>query len=577
MVLALAIPFMGTAGATHGNTDPNTVTLTPESSTAPSGACQTFTATAQNGTAAAEGETIDIQVTTNDPDVVNDATLQFCAVSGGSTLVQRTGGTGTFAADATDEPSGDIAAECFTNASGQCTFGVQITDDNANTTGTVTVFFDADGDDALDANEPRDTSTVAVQPGGEEAAENITCTPATDSNPDGTRHEFQCTVTDAQGRVLPDVTVTFDVTAGPNAEEVGPTNCGQETNQSGQTVAPQPDNAGGGSQTTAGACGYNDTIAATSPPGTDTITAFVNQAAQAGQPAPTTGPNTGEPQVTISKTWTGPARTINCEPEAATNPVGSTHTVTCTTTDINGQPVSGVTVTFSKISGPGTAPSPATATTDSTGTATTQISTTLQDPTGTSVIRGQITAPGTATTECARAAGSPTGSTAGVCIDDVNKTWTRSTPTPDPEPQCNNSIDDDGDGRVDFPADPGCAGLEDNTESPNPGGGGSTEPKRVASSVSYRYDADGNAHKGSVSSRNRGCMRGRKVTVKRVGTGAVGSDRTNRAGNYSIRDNEANGRYFAKVARKRFTNARGRVIICLSDRSPTVRVSSSNN
>ena len=39
---------------------------------------------------------------------------------------------------------------------------------------------------------------------------------------------------------------------------------------------------------------------------------------------------------------------------------------------------------------------------------------------------------------------------------------------PRPLVQCNNGLDDDGDGKVDFPADPGCDSASDNTESPDP-------------------------------------------------------------------------------------------------------------
>ncbi len=43
---------------------------------------------------------------------------------------------------------------------------------------------------------------------------------------------------------------------------------------------------------------------------------------------------------------------------------------------------------------------------------------------------------------------------------------------PPPAPQCDDGIDNDADGLVDYPADPGCANAEDDTESPNPGGQG---------------------------------------------------------------------------------------------------------
>lgn len=36
-------------------------------------------------------------------------------------------------------------------------------------------------------------------------------------------------------------------------------------------------------------------------------------------------------------------------------------------------------------------------------------------------------------------------------------------------PQCNNALDDDNDGKIDYPADPGCSSLEDNNENDQPG------------------------------------------------------------------------------------------------------------
>jgi len=46
--------------------------------------------------------------------------------------------------------------------------------------------------------------------------------------------------------------------------------------------------------------------------------------------------------------------------------------------------------------------------------------------------------------------------------------------TPPPVPQCMDGIDNDGDGKIDFPADPGCTSPGDNTENTDGGGGGGT-------------------------------------------------------------------------------------------------------
>lgn len=43
-------------------------------------------------------------------------------------------------------------------------------------------------------------------------------------------------------------------------------------------------------------------------------------------------------------------------------------------------------------------------------------------------------------------------------------------------PQCNNSIDDDGDGLIDYPDDPGCESLDDDNETDPSSGGGSPMP-----------------------------------------------------------------------------------------------------
>jgi hypothetical protein len=41
-------------------------------------------------------------------------------------------------------------------------------------------------------------------------------------------------------------------------------------------------------------------------------------------------------------------------------------------------------------------------------------------------------------------------------------------PPPPPAPQCSNGLDDDSDGLIDFPNDPGCSSLADDSESPDP-------------------------------------------------------------------------------------------------------------
>jgi hypothetical protein len=56
---------------------------------------------------------------------------------------------------------------------------------------------------------------------------------------------------------------------------------------------------------------------------------------------------------------------------------------------------------------------------------------------------------------------------------------TSESPDPTPPPtasQCSNGIDDDGDGKVDYPNDPGCSSSSDTSESPDPVTTGETDP-----------------------------------------------------------------------------------------------------
>lgn len=644
VLFALVVPLIGTAIASHTNPGAATgLTLAvTQTTTAQAGGCAAVTVNVRQGSAVAEGETIDISVTMSDADTQTDLQIGFCdpdGNGGASDLSgpspnplsgQQTGSGGAPITDCDDanpasagpvaganacpnppatffEQSANIQEECFTNANGDCVFGVT---SNEAGTAQVTVWYEncpaASGcvsNNARDANEPFNQGTVTFGAGGANAARNLVCSPVNDSNPDGTRHEFQCTVTDAAGTALPGITVSFDVTAGPNSEEIGAQNCGggaaqpqgggglpgTTTNQQGQTATTAPEQATGGQSPNAGAnqnaaaCGYNDDSqgAANSLPGTDTIVAYVNQGTQPGGASPTAGPNTGEPQVTLTKIWTGAARTVDCEPEDQTVGVGGTGTINCTVRDNAGNPVQGVDVQLVQRSGPGAnivsagcpgSGTPNCARTGSTGTVSFSVSQGQQGATGQATFRAQITAPGNAVANCQNTAGNPAGAPAGVCFDDVNVTWSQSTNTPPPQPQCNDGRDNDADGLVDFGSastnDPGCSAIEDNTESPNP----APSVVNSASSVTYRYDANANAHKGQVASRRAICQRGRKVVVKEVGKGRVGSDRTNRAGNWKVRDRNAKGRFFAKVTKQRKTRANGTVVICKADRSPTVRI-----
>ena len=139
---------------------------------------------------------------------------------------------------------------------------------------------------------------------------------------------------------------------------------------------------------------------------------------------PVNAPENDDKTDTVIKTWGSlDARNIDARPEEATNAPGTVHRVTAVVTDREGDPVPGVTITFTE-SGVGTfvgGGSTATATTDDNGRATAE-TTTLTTETGTQTITASLPTTG-AVDECERAAGDPAGAPKGNCSDQVSKTW----------------------------------------------------------------------------------------------------------------------------------------------------------
>jgi len=98
---------------------------------------------------------------------------------------------------------------------------------------------------------------------------------------------------------------------------------------------------------------------------------------------------------------------------------------------------------------------------------------------------------------------------------------------------------------------------------------------RVNTTITIRYDgkpAKTAAFKGSISARFEKCTTGRLVTLKKKGAGSVGTDSSNKKGNWKIRERNANGKYHAEVAKKVYTARNGDTIVCRKDASVTINV-----
>ena len=603
VAFALVIPFMGTALANHVTN----LNLTPDSDTAPANTCNAFTVTLTGPQAAGDnnpgvpGETVDVLVQDADQDNTGTAAAEnqsdffFCTPPeqqqgtsdefGPNPQAPRPGqNVGTQAPAGTFTTGTGQTEFCCTNENGQITFGIQ-----SNEAGTfnVTAFFEEGNDNDNPSGDLADvsTKTFTTPPAtGNQGVRTLDCEPESDTNPEGTAHSFNCVATDVNGNTVSGVTVQFDVTAGPNAEEVGPTNCqASTTNQQGQTTINQPP-----SNTTAAngqaTCTYTDDedpdtdtgTAINSAPGTDTIVAFVNQAPAAGQTG-TPGPDSFEPQDTITKTFVGDANNIECTPDNGTANSGDIVTISCLVTDETGQPVPGVQVNFTE-SGAGTfreAGSTQTRITGQNGVATIEIQTGPTEE-GTITVTGTIVDraddPTTAgvneanDTNCQGGTGTAETGTTADCSDTATVVVTEAGAD---EPECSDGADNDGDGATDFPDDVDCQSVEDDSEE-DVGG-------RFESNITIRYDRDAQpaAFKGKVGSPRSECKVGRTVVLKKVVPGpnrTVGQDTTNRNGNWRIVKRRARGRFYAVVRGQTKQSASGATVVCLKDRSVTIRV-----
>jgi hypothetical protein len=98
--------------------------------------------------------------------------------------------------------------------------------------------------------------------------------------------------------------------------------------------------------------------------------------------------------------------------------------------------------------------------------------------------------------------------------------------------------------------------------------------RRVATALTIRYNRRQKAFTGSVGSSRKRCQTFRAVTLKKHRPGpnrSVGTDNSNRSGNWKIRRRARRGRFYAVVARKVFTARNGDTIVCLRDKSPTIK------
>jgi hypothetical protein len=386
---------------------------------------------------AVQGASVDFSVTGRNPQSTDN---QFTNANGEATLTYTDSNAALTAEGQADTIEGCIESDAGAGCTGPGT-------DSGDTEDVVSKFWfttlPSAGSLQLDVNPD-------VGTGG--ACETGTAREKTDTNTVDTTHEVCATVTNASGVPLAGQEVTF-TTSGPG---------GFYTDTDADGNVEQGEFTATTFTTQTNAAGQARATIASQTSGTTTITATSGSASDNG-----------------TKVWVADrARNIECSPETASNPPGTSHVITCTATDRFGNPTQntgGATSITVSETGPGRIDSAdqdgATAGTQrnlaSDGTAEIIVSTT-ETESGEQSITAELTDDRTGGTDpvdsasdlddpCDQPAGrNDAGSgadaeaTAGNCETTVEKVWEEQV-----DPQCSDGIDNDGDGLADD-ADGGC-------------------------------------------------------------------------------------------------------------------------
>jgi len=135
--------------------------------------------------------------------------------------------------------------------------------------------------------------------------------------------------------------------------------------------------------------------------------------------------------------------------------------------------------------------------------------------------------------------------------------------------QCEDGFDNDGDGLIDFGSDGGCKSRTDNDET----GSGN---RRLATSVTIRYNRPVHAFKGTLSNSARRCRVNRRVVLMRKRQGpdaAIRRGRTTDKGTYLLKKRRVRGKtWYVKARPKQFPNPNGGTTFCLKGRSVNLTI-----
>ena len=489
---------------------PGNVTLTPESDSATAGTCNEFTARVTGfGDGPGEGPavedvTLDVLQVLDSPgnEPAETRELSFCNPAD-TGAPNPTGADGTAFGDVSGNNPGQTAGAAGRNTTvraeigptdddGEVTFGISIAPVTSSGTVTVVAWVDLTDDDEL-VDEPSDASTKTWLASEAPSPTGIDAQPEAAQNVNGTQHQVTVLVSGQGGPmsgVTPLSTIVANATGRPGGDVVDPAAGASPNFVPGKA---KPDAYGCSVSNAQGqsTCSFQD-LPGTGP-GTDTIVFFVDA------PGSPEGLDAGDPQDAVQKTWVpaqGPppstppsapeARNVTlchgtgivpCDTVPRSVGVGVQHTVAALVTDRGGRPLANIPVQLRETGPAAFTSSGGNSIVAATGADGVVRAALYSGTFGTSVLVAEISPPGVpgsfrglgaADDECEQPAGPGGGPGAGNCVSQpLTVHWVDDHEDPE-DPECEDGIDNDDDGYVDHPADPGCTDASDGSETPDP-------------------------------------------------------------------------------------------------------------
>jgi hypothetical protein len=308
--------------------------VSPEQDTNPTGATHTVTATLRAGDSS-------VPIAPECPGGASDESSNAASTNATSPVVVNFEITGTNDPDQSDSTATPDRTCTIPTGSSSCAMpgyvGLYPGEDTIR--GWI-AGHDPDTDETQDPSEENRPAPIGDEPDSTDVvtktwaggtATTLNCEPETDTNPAGDPHTITCTASNSTGGRVQGTNVDAEATGDndPDSANGGTPDFTCTTNAQGQcSYTHGPGQGGRGTTNNTGTTTYRSWIDSDNNDATDNSTPEAQNAPE----------NDNGTDVT-TKTWV--SSPLECTPEVDSNPTGTTHTITCTARDTNGQPAAG--------------------------------------------------------------------------------------------------------------------------------------------------------------------------------------------------------------------------------------------